>query len=96
MTLIVGFAVGKRTIRSCNNFMMCVIGDVELPTQSNPIEFYGTWVLPISRRLKKVHDSTRLSLWSIVKNKECWQIDENNLSVGCWVKYILAISGHRR
>jgi hypothetical protein len=38
---IVGFAVGKRTQDTCNRFLMRIMDGIELPTLSNPIEFYS-------------------------------------------------------
>lgn len=85
---IVGFAVGKRTQDTCNRFLMRILDGLELPTRSNPIEFYSDGNYQYREGLKKIYDSTCYRYGQLSKTKSAgrltkitrqWVVGEGNL-----------------
>ena len=85
---IVGFAVGKRTQDTCDHFLMRILDGMELPTPSNPIEFYSDGNDQYREGLKKIYDSTGYRYGQLSKTKSAgrltkitrqWVVGEGNL-----------------
>ena len=75
---VVGFAVGKRIQDTCDRFLMRITDGMELPTPSNPIEFYSDGNDQYLKGLEKIYDSTCYRYGQLSKTKSAGRLTKIN------------------